>query len=73
VKGSVTPTLDIASFRDELADFDFQTPCPMDQVMSWTITQLERGVVHLTHPRYFGLFNPAPTFRRGRGAACRHS
>src|SRR5262249_7348921 len=22
----------------------------------------ERGVVHLTHPRYFGLFNPAPTF-----------
>jgi glutamate/tyrosine decarboxylase-like PLP-dependent enzyme len=23
---------------------------------------LEDGVVHLTHPRYFGLFNPAPTF-----------
>ena len=62
VKGSVTPTLDITSFRGELANFDFQTPCPMGRVMSWTITQLERGVVHLTHPRYFGLFNPAPTF-----------
>ncbi|MGH7619398.1 MAG: pyridoxal phosphate-dependent decarboxylase family protein, partial [Gemmatimonadaceae bacterium] len=23
---------------------------------------LEHGVVHMTHPRYFGLFNPAPTF-----------
>src|SRR6202043_3590279 len=36
--------------------------CPMERVMSWTIAQLERGVVHLTHPRYFGLFNPAPAF-----------
>ena len=62
VNGPVTPTLDLTSFRGELANFDFQTPCPMDRVMSWTITQLERGVVHLTHPRYFGLFNPAPTF-----------
>jgi glutamate/tyrosine decarboxylase-like PLP-dependent enzyme len=23
---------------------------------------MERGVVHVTHPRYFGLFNPSPTF-----------
>jgi glutamate/tyrosine decarboxylase-like PLP-dependent enzyme len=61
-KGSVTPTLDCTSFRNELADFDFRTSCPLDRVMSWTIVQLERGVVHLTHPRYFGLFNPSPTF-----------
>jgi aromatic-L-amino-acid decarboxylase len=61
-KGSVIPTLDFPSFRCELADFDFRTPLPMERVMSWTIAQLERGVVHLTHPRYFGLFNPAPTF-----------
>ena len=25
-------------------------------------TQLEHGTVHMGHPRYFGLFNPAPTF-----------
>ena len=23
---------------------------------------MEHGVVHMTHPRYFGLFNPAPSF-----------
>jgi glutamate/tyrosine decarboxylase-like PLP-dependent enzyme len=34
----------------------------LDGVLAWTITQLERGIVHVTHPRYFGLFNPAPTF-----------
>src|SRR5271163_4634972 len=34
----------------------------MERVMSWTIAQLERGVTQLTSPRYFGLFNPAPTF-----------
>jgi len=61
-KGAVTPTLDLARFRSELADFDFRTPRPMDELLSWTITQLEHGVVHVTHPRYFGLFNPAPSF-----------
>lgn len=61
-KGEVTPTFDLASFRRALADFDFRTPRPMDQLLSWTIGQLEHGVVHVTHPRYFGLFNPAPTF-----------
>lgn len=61
-KGSVTPTLDLAYFKRELADLDFRSPCPMDQLLSWTITRLEHGLVHVTHPRYFGLFNPAPTF-----------
>jgi glutamate/tyrosine decarboxylase-like PLP-dependent enzyme len=60
--GSVVPTFDIPGFRGELAQFDFHAPRPMDQLLAWTIDQLERGVVHVTHPRYFGLFNPAPTF-----------
>jgi glutamate/tyrosine decarboxylase-like PLP-dependent enzyme len=59
--GSVTPTFDIKTFRNELAAFDFSTPCPADDLLPWTIEQMERGVVHVTHPRYFGLFNPAPT------------
>ena len=25
-------------------------------------TAMEHGLVHVTHPRYFGLFNPAPAF-----------
>ena len=62
IEGAVTPTLDLNSFRTELSGFDFQAPRPVDELLSWTIAQMEHGVVHMTHPRYFGLFNPAPTF-----------
>src|SRR5271156_4238546 len=61
-EGPVTPNLNLAAFRSELAGFDFQTPRPLDELLSWTIEQMEHGLVHVTHPRYFGLFNPAPTF-----------
>src|SRR5580658_5647085 len=61
-QGPVRPTLNLDSFRSELADFDFQVPRPLDELLSWTIAQMEHGLVHVTHPRYFGLFNPAPTF-----------
>src|SRR5690242_11055971 len=61
-KGAVTPTPDLAPFRRELASFNFCAPRRLDCLLSWTIAQLEHGVVHVTHPRYFGLFNPAPTF-----------
>jgi glutamate/tyrosine decarboxylase-like PLP-dependent enzyme len=60
--GSVTPTLDIGAFRRELAKFDFRAPCGLGELLSWTIARMEHGLVHVTHPRYFGLFNPAPTF-----------
>jgi glutamate/tyrosine decarboxylase-like PLP-dependent enzyme len=61
-QGSVTPTFDFHTFRGELAKFDFDMPCPMYRLLAWTIARLEHGVVHTTHPRYFGLFNPSPTF-----------
>ncbi len=61
-KGPVIPRINVAAFRSELAGFDFQVPRPLDELLSWTIEQLEHGLVHVTHPRYFGLFNPAPTF-----------
>jgi len=54
------PTLDMAQFRRELAEFDFDVPRPIESVLAWSIRQLEHGAVHMTHPRYFGLFNPAP-------------
>ncbi len=60
--GSVVPTIDMEKFRAELATFDFEKPRPIDESLEWSIAQLEQGVVHLTNPRYFGLFNPAPTF-----------
>ncbi len=62
VHGPVMPDLDMAAFRRELASFDFATPQPMEQLLAWTLAQLEHGVVHMNHPRYFGLFNPAPNF-----------
>jgi glutamate/tyrosine decarboxylase-like PLP-dependent enzyme len=58
--GSVMPRIDMERFRRELADFDFQAPRPAEDVLAWSIAQLEHGTVHMTHPRYFGLFNPAP-------------
>jgi glutamate/tyrosine decarboxylase-like PLP-dependent enzyme len=60
--GPVMPTLDIAKLRSELAEFDFVTPRTLDELLPWTIAQMEHGVVHITNPRYFGLFNPAPSF-----------
>lgn len=60
--GSVTPTIDMSAFRQQLAGFDFAAPRRLDELVGWTVEQLEHGVVHLNHPRYFGLFNPAPSF-----------
>src|ERR1700683_3133092 len=61
-EGSVSPTLDLDAFRHELLRFDFAAPTPLGPLLDWTIAQLEHGVTQLTNPRYFGLFNPAPTF-----------
>jgi glutamate/tyrosine decarboxylase-like PLP-dependent enzyme len=61
-QGSVVPTFDLAGFRDQLADFDFEGPRSLRQTLRWVIEQMEHGIVHVTHPRYFGLFNPTPTF-----------
>jgi aromatic-L-amino-acid decarboxylase len=61
-RGSVVPTIDMTALRAQLGDFDFQRPRELDELLPWTIAQLEHGVVHMTNPRYFGLFNPAPSF-----------
>jgi aromatic-L-amino-acid/L-tryptophan decarboxylase len=61
-EGPVTPRFDRHRFADELAAFDFARPVPFDDLMAWTVAQLEHGVTHMTHPRYLGLFNPAPSF-----------
>lgn len=60
--GPATPTIDIQAFNRELAGFDFTAGRPLAALLDWAIGVLEHGVTHQTHPRYFGLFNPAPTF-----------
>jgi glutamate/tyrosine decarboxylase-like PLP-dependent enzyme len=60
--GAVTPSVDIAAFREELKSFDFSQPMPLDQLLGWTIERLEHGIVQMSNPRYFGLFNPGPSY-----------
>src|SRR5690348_6319061 len=60
--GAVVPTIDMTALRSQLALIDFQAPRGLEELLPWTIAQLEHGVVHMTNPRYFGLFNPAPSF-----------
>jgi glutamate/tyrosine decarboxylase-like PLP-dependent enzyme len=60
--GPVGPACDMAAFRAELRGFDFAQPRDLSATLTWAVEQLEHGVVHMTHPRYFGLFNPSPAF-----------
>jgi len=62
VVGPVTPTVNVGEFREELAGFDFQAPRSLDDALTWIVARLEDGITHITNPRYFGLFNPAPSF-----------
>ncbi len=59
---AVQPSLNAAAFRDELAAFTFDRPHELGAALGWVVKQMERGNVQVTHPRYFGLFNPAPSF-----------
>jgi glutamate/tyrosine decarboxylase-like PLP-dependent enzyme len=60
--GPVTPTIDMARFTAELTAMDFEAPRPLEQLLEWTVERMERGIVQMTNPRYFGLFNPGPNF-----------
>ena len=61
--GPVVPDIDMVEFRRQLAACDFGEPRPLEALIDWAIGALEHGTVHMTHPRYLGLFNPPPTFR----------
>ncbi len=61
-RGRVSAAGDLSTFRQDLESFDFVSPVPLPEVLAWTMDRLEHGIVHVTHPSYFGLFNPAPSF-----------
>lgn len=50
-----------AVLRDLLAAWDFASPVPPAAALDFALDGLWRYQVHTPHPRYFGLFNPAPT------------
>ncbi|MGO8953752.1 MAG: pyridoxal phosphate-dependent decarboxylase family protein [Rhodomicrobium sp.] len=61
-RGPTVPDFDREKFQAGLETFDFASPKRLEDVLGWTIEQMLHGIVHVNHPRYFGLFNPAPAF-----------
>jgi glutamate/tyrosine decarboxylase-like PLP-dependent enzyme len=57
----VSPKLDPGALREFVESFDFREPREPLAAVEWVVAGLWRHQVHTPHPRYFGLFNPAPT------------
>ncbi len=56
----VAPGLHPEEIRAALAPFDFERPVPALEALGFAVEGLWKWQVHTPHPRYFGLFNPAP-------------
>jgi glutamate/tyrosine decarboxylase-like PLP-dependent enzyme len=54
-------SLDPEPIRAALAGFDFERPSDPLEAVDFVVDGLWRWQVHTPHPRYYGLFNPAPT------------
>lgn len=57
----VSPSLDLEKIRALVAPFDFKSAIDPLEAVDRVADGLWRYQVHTSHPRYFGLFNPAPT------------
>ncbi len=61
VTARVSPELDLEKIRSIVAAFDFARPLDPMEAVDFIVQGLWQYQVHTPHPRYFGLFNPAPT------------
>src|SRR5216117_859914 len=60
--GPIVPTVTPQEIRDYLASrYDFTKPLALDDVIADVERMLRTWQVQVTHPRYFGLFNPSVT------------
>ena len=60
--GPIVPTVTPLDIRNYLASrYDFTKPVPLDEVIADVERMLRTWQVQVTHPRYFGLFNPSVT------------
>jgi glutamate/tyrosine decarboxylase-like PLP-dependent enzyme len=57
----VTADLDPAKIRSLLKRFDFKAPVDPLEALDFVVEGLWKYQTHTPHPRYYGLFNPAPT------------
>jgi glutamate/tyrosine decarboxylase-like PLP-dependent enzyme len=56
----VSPRVDPEELRAELeSHYPFDAPVPPETLTEEVIRMLRAWTVHVTHPRYFGLFNPS--------------
>ena len=60
-RGPILPTVTPDEIRRHLARYDFARPLDPDEVTADVEAMLRAWQVHVTHPRYFGLFNPSVT------------
>jgi glutamate/tyrosine decarboxylase-like PLP-dependent enzyme len=60
--GLIVPRVTPYEIRNHLARYDFKEPMPLDEVGADVEQMMRRWHVQVTHPRYFGLFNPSVTF-----------
>jgi glutamate/tyrosine decarboxylase-like PLP-dependent enzyme len=60
-RGPIVPSVTPGEIREHLAHYDFSKPLALDAVTADVEDLLRRWQVHVTHPRYFGLFNPSVT------------
>jgi len=60
--GPVRPAVTPGEIREHLSSrYDFTRPMPLEGIIADVEQMLQRWQVHVTHPRYFGLFNPSVT------------
>jgi glutamate/tyrosine decarboxylase-like PLP-dependent enzyme len=60
--GPIVPAVTPRDIRAHLeSGYDFSTPLPLDAVVADVEDMMRRWQVQVTHPRYFGLFNPSVT------------
>jgi glutamate/tyrosine decarboxylase-like PLP-dependent enzyme len=60
--GPIVPHVAAAEVRAHLESrFDFKQPMPLDEIIADVERMLRTWQVQVTHPRYFGLYNPSVT------------
>src|SRR2546426_8353127 len=59
--GPIVPDVTPDEIRRHLAHYDFTTPMALDEVIGDVEQMMRLWQVQVTHPRYFGLFNPSVT------------
>jgi len=59
--GPILPSVAPQEIRQRLSRYDFRTPVALEELSADISEMLRTWHVQVTHPRYFGLFNPSVT------------